>query len=570
MFLVGVMNQLDDKDLQSQDIPQDVDAYINYYGLTGDPFNPDNPLFFASPPLEKLLRLFNYLARFSRKLVVVTGDAGAGKTALFENFVNEQDEQELLCFFTALNADTPKQVLYEIASQLGIDADVESESLEQLTKVIRDYSLQRLEQGKNCIVVIDDAHLFEQPVLEQLYQLTFDAAGQRSAISMLLGGQQSLIKSVQTVVPSEVESKALFHQPISPLNHDEMVQYLRLHFRENAGQNKPPFSGADYQQIYQQSEGLPGRVNEQAKELLVAGVSRLVGGTESNKSSKGFVLLIAVILLVVAGVFLWPSSPQVDNDADTVGLEMTGKIEREEQTAKENEVDLQEAQIFAEPEQQPVTSDALDSKMADDTLELASSSDKEREVDASKLENALDVLAESRDEVDAVDVIASSEGSVAEVIGNAETIVTALPEAEKKLAAEVPPATQLASKNTISEQAVVQVPDVVSQPTKPLSSLSRNIDSVLAIPPSEYTLQLLGSRKEKSIIASKAKIPGSDNMLYFEKQHKGAPWYVLIYGHYADRAAANTAAAKLTAELKGIKPWVRKVSDIQTTIKANQ
>ncbi|MEH6358302.1 MAG: AAA family ATPase [Pseudomonadales bacterium] len=565
------MSESDDKDLQSQDILQDVDVYINYYGLTGDPFNSDNPLFFASPQLEKILRLFNYLARFSRKLVVVTGDDGAGKTALLENFVNEQDDQELLCFFTALNADTPKQVLYEIASQLGIDADVESESLEQLTKVIRDYSLQRLEQGKNCIVVIDDAHLFENPVLEQLYQLTFDAAGQRSAISMLLGGLQSLIERVQTIVPSEIESKALFHQPISPLNHDEMVQYLRLHFRENAGQNKPPFSGADYQQIYQQSEGLPGRVNEQAKELLIAGVSRLVSGSEAKKNSKVFVALIAVILLAVVGVFLWSSSQQVDNDSGIAVLEMTGKIEREEEVGavKENEGDFLDAQIFAEPEQPQAIPGALDSKTAGETSELVSSPSNEGELDTLQLERALDASA-GKVEVDAVYVAENSEGSVAKAVDNVEAIVAVLPEAEKNTEAEVPVTSEEASINANLEQAPIQASDVVVQPTKQSSSLSRNIDNILAFPPSEYTLQLLGSRKEESITASKAKIPGSENALYFEKQHKGAPWYVLIYGHYADRATAKTAAATLSAKLKGIKPWIRKVSDIQSTIKANQ
>jgi DamX protein len=142
--------------------------------------------------------------------------------------------------------------------------------------------------------------------------------------------------------------------------------------------------------------------------------------------------------------------------------------------------------------------------------------------------------------------------------------VTESPGAEEKLGAEA------TSVNAIPQQAPTQLAEVVEQPAKVSSPLTLNIDRILALPPTEYTLQLLGSRKEESIIASKAKIAGGDNMLYFEKPHKGAPWYVLIYGHYADRAAAKAAAKKLSAELKGIKPWIRKVSDIQATIKANQ
>ena len=560
------MSELEEKDLQSQDVPQDVDAYVHYYGLTGEPFNPKKPLFFASPQLEKLLRLFNYLARFSRKLVVVTGDNGAGKTALLEKFINGQDDQGLVCFFTALNADTPKQVLYEIASQLSMKIDAENESLEQLTRDIRDYSLQRLEQGKNCIVVIDDAHLFEKPVLQQLYQLTIDTAGYRSAISLLLGGQQALIERVQAAVPSEEESKALFHQQITPLSYEEMVQYLRLYFKENSGQSKPPFSGADYQMLYQQSEGFPGRVNEQAKEVLVSAVSRLVGGADDHKGSKVFVVLVAVILLAVSGVFWWQSNHQVDTGEAATPLEITGKIERLEAVAEESESDFVDAHIVAESGRQIATPVALGAVTTGDTLELRSRSEGEsiqinfaQESASDALAQEGEILAQKRVEADSVEVIESSEERVARVVASVKAVSSVLPVTEEKRETDVPATAELAPINTGSTPAA-----------EASSPLALSIDSILALPPTEYTLQLLGSRKEESILASKAKIADDGNMLHFEKPHKGAPWYVLIYGHYADRATANAAAAKLSAELKGIKPWVRKVSDIQATINANQ
>lgn len=559
------MSNQEQQDLQVQGVPQDSDAYINFYGLTGDPFRPDSPLFFSTPQLEKLLRLFNYLARFSRKLVLVTGDSGAGKTTLLENFVNQQDEQDLVCFFAALTTDTPQQALYEIAGQLGIDSAAGSESFEQLIKEIRDYSLQRLDQGKNCIVIIDDAHLFDQAVLEQLYQLTLDEPEQRCAIRLLLCGQASLLELMRGVVPAEVVAKTLFHQQISPFSYDEVVQYLIVHFKENAGHSKPPFSENDYRQIYQQSEGLPGRVNELAKLALTEGVSRLVARAEGGKKSQGFMALLAVILLAVGGALWWQNGQQEANNTDVAQLGVTGQIDRAEEMPKVGENELASEQIFADPEisSKPEQSKSLaDAGPVEPVFELESN--KNQGITASLPIPGVpsandDVLPKKSEEVAAPKAIIQAEESVVASMAEPEMALEQ-PPTGKQVAAEIKTAPKLIPEER-QRQAIV---------AQPASRLRRDAERILAFDPSEYTMQLLGSYKEESIVAVLQKLPGDENLLFFKKTHKGEPWYVLIYGHYADRAAADSAAKKLPAALKGIKPWIRGVSGIQDTVKANQ
>jgi len=457
-----------------------------------------------------------------------------------------------VCFFVALSTDTPKQVLYEIADQLSIDT-AGSETLEQLVKGIRDYSLQKLDQGKNCIVVIDDAHLFEQPVLEQLYQLTLNDGDQRCAISLLLCGQQSLLELMQAVIPAEAVAKVLFHQQVSPLSYDEMVQYLKIHFKENAGHSKPPFSEADYQQIFQQSGGLPGRVNEQAKRVLTAGVSRLVDNVENSKKPKGFTVLLAIILLVVAGAFWWQNDQQMDSDVDVTRLGMTGQIERSDEIQNIGEDELAEEQIFAAPEQPLAEQDGSELVMSEAPAEMgqALSAIQGSDILAQPLASTASDLIDEKLLIETVvapsTVVATQQEVVEGAVSEPETLEVIEP----------------GSKVPRQQTSVVQL-------VLPSSKLLRDTERILAIDESEYTMQLLGSHKEESITVILSKLPDDNNLMYFEKTHKGAPWYVLIYGHYADRTAANTATKKLPAALKGIKPWVRRVSAIQDTISARQ
>jgi len=544
------MSDLDQQDLQNQGVSQDVGAYINYYGFTGDPFSPESSLFFTSPQIEKLLRLFNYLARFSRKLVLLTGDNESGKTALLEHFVNEQNKQEQVCFFTALNRNTPKQVLVEISEQLNVPDLAGNESPEQLIKTIRGYSLEQLDHDQNCMVVIDNAHLFDQEVLEQLYQLTLNGAEQRCAISLLLCGEPELFTQVKQVVPGDIVEKTIFHQQISPLSNDEVTQYLRMHFRENAGQSKPPFSQAEYQQVFEQSGGLPGRVNEASKQVLTAGMAGLLVSSESqDKKSKSFVGILALILVMIGGGFFWwQNSEQPPAKEEMANQSMVGQIERSFEELDPAEVEqVSEGQLFVEPEAEELVVaqvDPVEDLGANETAaEDASLAPvvKVNEVEVERDEFSTEVLGPAAEEV--------AKPEVDQVVEQRTVATHALMETD----IEETPATE-----------------VVVQKIEQSTRLAQDTARILALSTSEYTMQLLGSQKEESILKIMAKLPDDTNLMYFEKTHKGAPWFVLIYGHYTNRAAANAAATKMPTALKGIKPWIRGISGIQDTIKAHQ
>lgn len=533
MEAISTLDQLE------QSIPQDSDVYVNYYGLTGDPFNPDKPLFFTTPHLEKLHRLFNYLARFSRKLVVVTGASGAGKTALLEHFVQDQNEEDLVCYFAALNSDTPVQVLQEIADQLELDDVASDLSAKEIVQEIQAFSLARLDEGCSCIVVIDDAHLFDVSVLEQLYSLTLDDLQARCSIRLLLCGNEDLLQRLQDVVPVEAVEKTIFHQQISPFNFEETQQYLQVHFRENGGQNKTPFSASEYQRIYDTSLGMPGRINEVAKQLMVEAVNRLVDAEPVSKRPRIFSILLVPTLVIVSAIFWWQSSNSENEDAQLVDGGLTGQVERNAVKAAE-ELELNE--IFAEPE----------SEEADDSLPV--------HVEGKLIENKVEA-GEIAERAVPSEANSADEESVG---GTVEVVAANTPKLED---------VELQQKVTGSPKALgdspekVESEDVVDpQPSSNESLLRRHARQILAFEESAYTMQLLGSRNEDSILMTMSKVPGDVNLFYFEKTHKGAPWYVLIYGSYSSRAAADTAAANLPEALGNLKPWVRGVASIQKEV----
>ncbi|MDH5572101.1 MAG: SPOR domain-containing protein [Gammaproteobacteria bacterium] len=82
--------------------------------------------------------------------------------------------------------------------------------------------------------------------------------------------------------------------------------------------------------------------------------------------------------------------------------------------------------------------------------------------------------------------------------------------------------------------------------------------------PQDFTLQLLGSYDKASIIRFVKQYKPTQPVAWYEMQRQGRPWYVLVQGAYKDKPAALEAIKHLSGKIKGIKPWARPFSQIQS------
>lgn len=91
---------------------------------------------------------------------------------------------------------------------------------------------------------------------------------------------------------------------------------------------------------------------------------------------------------------------------------------------------------------------------------------------------------------------------------------------------------------------------------------------LLRQPPKSYSLQLLGSRSEKSVTRFI-----EDNRLdlrqtaYYRGNFKDSEWFVLLYGIYPSRNAALEARERLPEALRKGKPWPRSLESVHSAIR---
>ena len=82
--------------------------------------------------------------------------------------------------------------------------------------------------------------------------------------------------------------------------------------------------------------------------------------------------------------------------------------------------------------------------------------------------------------------------------------------------------------------------------------------------PQRLTLQLIGSGDKNAVLRYIRDHNLTDGAAYYATRRDGLPWYVVIYGNYADRGEAQSALLRLPPELRAASPWIRQFGDIQT------
>jgi DamX protein len=87
-------------------------------------------------------------------------------------------------------------------------------------------------------------------------------------------------------------------------------------------------------------------------------------------------------------------------------------------------------------------------------------------------------------------------------------------------------------------------------------------------PSGNFVVQILGTSSEANAQAF-VKEQGGEYR-YFKKVLNGKPLYVITYGNFSSRAAADSAIKALPAKVQAGKPWPRTVASVQQELAATR
>ncbi|WP_373500153.1 AAA family ATPase [Desulfococcus sp.] len=234
--------------------------YEKFFGFTERPFQlvPNPAYLFLSKSHEDVLAHLTYAVSQGDGFVEITGEVGTGKTTLCRVFLSNLEEkaEAAYIFNPMLNA---VQLLKTINQEFGIDAA--PESAKDLIDSLNLFLMERKRQGKQAILLIDEAQNLNKDVLEQLRLLSNLETDTSKLLQIILVGQPELRDILDSHELRQLRQRITLSCHLRPLNLNETRDYIRHRIQIAARKPSLKFTQDAFRTIFRYSRGIPRLIN---------------------------------------------------------------------------------------------------------------------------------------------------------------------------------------------------------------------------------------------------------------------------------------------------------------------
>jgi len=244
--------------------------YAPFFGLSKEPFSiaPDPRFLYMSGQHREALAHLLYGLGGGGGFVLLTGEIGAGKTTVFRCFLEQVPAQCAVAYVFNPKL-TVAELLQTIGHEFGVQPPADASSVKAHVDALNAFLLEAHAQGRQAVLVIDEAQALSADVLEQLRLLTNLETAERKLLQIVLIGQPELRDMLARPELEQLAQRVIARYHLGPLSFAETQQYIR-HRLAVAGPSAPlPFSKTALTRIHALSGGVPRRINLLADRALL-------------------------------------------------------------------------------------------------------------------------------------------------------------------------------------------------------------------------------------------------------------------------------------------------------------
>ena len=235
--------------------------YQRFFGLNRDPFSmtPDPAFLFLTAPHREALAGLTYSILNRKGFVVLTGDAGTGKTTLLSRIFQSIPSTRAR-FSVVLNPTlTPSEFLELALLDFGIPNVPASKA--QRLGLLQQFLIESYKNNQVAVLVVDEAHKLPADVLEEVRLLSNFELAEAKLLQIVLAGQTELGDILNRQDLRQLKQRIAVRLAIHPLSATGVEHYIQ-HRWQKAGAAQPhPFQPDAVAQIAQCSRGIPRLVN---------------------------------------------------------------------------------------------------------------------------------------------------------------------------------------------------------------------------------------------------------------------------------------------------------------------
>jgi general secretion pathway protein A len=258
--------------------------YQAHWGLRLSPFTGGcDPQFFYSSPThdEALARLF-FLLEENRRLGLLMGPAGSGKSMLLTYFARQLRRRGVPVARMSLVGVQPVEMLAMLASQFAVPSSP-TMPLAILWRALADRLAEHRFQQVDTVVLLDDADQAAPAVLGQVSRLVIGDATPDARLTVVLAGQHERIGRIGR----RLLDRADLRIDLTPWEAGQTAEYLVKSLAQ-AGCESAVFDESAIERLHALARGIPRRVSQLADMSLLAGAGRALSHIDAETVESVF------------------------------------------------------------------------------------------------------------------------------------------------------------------------------------------------------------------------------------------------------------------------------------------
>ena len=234
--------------------------YLEFFGLEEQPFQltPDASFLFLSKPHARAKAYMEYTVWNRDSFALITGEIGSGKTTLIQHLLSTVDESVIVGKIHQTQLD---EIEFFQAALLEFGLKPFNASKVELMDMLNTFLLDQHREGRQVILIVDEAQNLGKRVLEELRLITGLETQKQKLLNLILVGQPELKETLDSPGMEQLSQRVRFRFHLRALAQDETKEYIehRLQVAGNKKDNLFPVTTIPL--IHRYTGGVPRLIN---------------------------------------------------------------------------------------------------------------------------------------------------------------------------------------------------------------------------------------------------------------------------------------------------------------------
>lgn len=248
--------------------------YEAHFQLRETPFSltPDTQFFYNRQSHNRALNTLVFALEQGEGFIKVVGEVGTGKTLLCRKLLKTLGDKFCAAYIPNPYL-TPQELKILLAEEIGAAVAPEMPA-HQLLSAINARLIELAGQGKQMVMVIDEAQAMPRQTLEALRLLSNLETEKRKLLQVVLFGQPELDDLLSRPDFRQLRQRIVYQEYLQPYSASGLEHYLQFRLAAAGYQQGNLFSPAARKLLYVASRGTPRLINVLAHKAMVSAWGR--------------------------------------------------------------------------------------------------------------------------------------------------------------------------------------------------------------------------------------------------------------------------------------------------------